>query len=161
MGFCSRCGKNVSIPDAYINNSIVANNSIEGIRSDFQNFKNKIEHEKELVVNALNARILKMERFIGARIVMTSHLLEDIPENIQSSDEWIEKIQVGEMTSLFSEPREELRPFTNIDGLSDEEESWAEEYTNLERKLKKATKQNNKKRIEEKGYIMNKIRSEP
>ena len=108
-------------------------------------------------MNALNARILKMERFIGARIVMTSHLLEDIPENIQSSDEWIEKIQVGEMTSLFSEPREELRPFTNIDGLSDEEESWAEEYTNLERKLKKATKQNNKKRIEEKGSIMNKI----
>ena len=98
---------------------------IEGIKLELQKVKMEKNRDSTLL-SEVTSRLVKMERLMGARLVMTSHLLGDIPENIRSSDQWTEEIQADKITSLFSEPKEELRPFTNIDGLSFEEESGAE-----------------------------------
>lgn len=129
---------------------------IEGIKLELQKVKMEKNRDSTLL-SEVTSRLVKMEKLVGGQLVNTSHILGDIPDNIDCVDGWFKSLRSGDITLEFSKPKEELRPIPNIDGLSEEEESMAEEYTNLEGKLKKAAKQNNKRRMEQIESKMNEI----
>jgi hypothetical protein len=97
-----------------------------------------------------NKRLSKVEKLVGKRLVKTRHMISDIPPDVKNADDWIEKTRSDETNPIFSEPQEELRspPLYN-ELLSSEEESLAEEYSNLEHELKEAERKNDKKRVNE------------
>ncbi|MGA9743056.1 MAG: hypothetical protein WBQ16_00425 [Nitrososphaeraceae archaeon] len=119
--------------------------TMESVELELQKVKLQRNQESTLLAE-VTSRLAKMEQLVGARLVNTTQISGDISPDVKNVDDWFDKIRRGEIKPEFTEPKEELRPIPNIDGLTNEEESLAEEYANLEVELGEVK---NTKRIKE------------